>query len=208
MRIGRSLVERRIAGGCDREATWYRCQGRMDCFASLAMTANTTPHSRGAMRPKFCIWFRPLGKSEGAGKTGCALHPRSRVQIVVERRTRAYRFSGDTPAFPAQWLYGLCRALPGDEFVLSPSSADMADRTRLDRLRLRRLDISNGCRDHTVLPYASAPFVCMPPIAHGPFASPPYDRVSRPTLPRPPLPAPTFVTMANAPLNGTGWQII
>jgi len=22
-------------------------------------------------------------------------------------RTRAYRFSGNTPAFPAQWLYGL-----------------------------------------------------------------------------------------------------
>ena len=38
-----------------------------------------------------------------------------------EKRTRAYRFSGSSPAFPAQWLYGLYRALPGDEFVLSPS---------------------------------------------------------------------------------------
>ena len=38
-----------------------------------------------------------------------------------EKRTRAYRFSGGSPAFPAQWLYGLCRDLPGDEFVLSPS---------------------------------------------------------------------------------------
>jgi hypothetical protein len=38
-----------------------------------------------------------------------------------EKRTRAYRFSGGNPAFPAQWFYGLCRALPGDEFVLSPS---------------------------------------------------------------------------------------
>jgi hypothetical protein len=26
--------------------------------------------------------------------------------------------SGNTPAFPAQWFYGLCRALPGDEFLL------------------------------------------------------------------------------------------
>jgi hypothetical protein len=24
-----------------------------------------------------------------------------------EVRTRAYRFGGNTPAFPAQWLYGL-----------------------------------------------------------------------------------------------------
>jgi hypothetical protein len=25
--------------------------------------------------------------------------------------------AGNNPAFPAQWLYGLCRALLGDEFV-------------------------------------------------------------------------------------------
>jgi hypothetical protein len=43
-------------------------------------------------------------KSEGAGKTGCALHPRSRVQDGVKKRTRAYRFSGGSPAFPAQWF--------------------------------------------------------------------------------------------------------
>jgi hypothetical protein len=45
-------------------------------------------------------------------------------QMHKEMRTRAYRFSGGNPAFPAQWLDGLCRALPGDEFVLSPSLAD------------------------------------------------------------------------------------
>ena len=28
--------------------------------------------------------------------------------------TRAYRFSGEHPAFPAQWLYGLYRGLPGE----------------------------------------------------------------------------------------------
>ena len=37
---------------------------------------------------------------------------------------------------------------------------------------LRRLDISNGCQDHTVLPYASAPFVCVLLIAHRPKARP------------------------------------
>jgi hypothetical protein len=36
-------------------------------------------------------------------------------------RTRAYRFSGGDPAFPAQWLYGLLRALPGDRAFLPPS---------------------------------------------------------------------------------------
>ena len=54
-------------------------------------------------------------KSEGAGNAGCALHPRSRVQNGKRKRTRAYRFSGGTPTFPAQWFYGLLRALPGDQ---------------------------------------------------------------------------------------------
>jgi hypothetical protein len=35
----------------------------------------------------------------------------------------------------------------------------MTDNIRLDRYRHRQLDISNGCQDHTVLPYASTPFV-------------------------------------------------
>ena len=52
------------------------------------------PHSRGAMRPSFASIFTPR-KQEGAGKAGCALHPRSRVQnaqtkthtsIQVQRR--------------------------------------------------------------------------------------------------------------------------
>jgi hypothetical protein len=42
------------------------------------------------------------------------------VQNRQRKRTRAYRFSGGTPAFPAQWLYGLLRALPGESgFVVS-----------------------------------------------------------------------------------------
>jgi hypothetical protein len=46
----------------------------------------------------------PSWKVEGAGKAGCALHPRSRVQNAYRKRTRAYRFSGGNPAFPARWF--------------------------------------------------------------------------------------------------------
>ena len=43
------------------------------------------------------------------------------------KRTRAYRFSGGTPTFPAQWLYGLYRALPGESgFVVSVASRKLA----------------------------------------------------------------------------------
>src|ERR1700736_973059 len=54
-----------------------------------------------------------------------ALRARSRVQQCTKKRTRAYRFSGGNPAFPAQWFYGLFRALPGDRAFLSPSSAEL-----------------------------------------------------------------------------------
>ena len=70
----------------------------------------------------------------------------ARMSIQAQRRH---------PASPAQRLYGLCRALPGDEFVLSPSSADASDTsTRSGQTCHRRLGTSNGCQDHTVLPYA------------------------------------------------------
>ena len=38
--------------------------------------------------------FPPPVTEEGAGKTGCALHPRSRVRKAQRKCTRAYRFSG------------------------------------------------------------------------------------------------------------------
>ena len=64
--------------------------------------------------PEVCTFVCPL-QSEGAGKTGCVPHPRSRVPFAHGKRcTRAYRFGGSIPAFPAQWLYGLLRALPGE----------------------------------------------------------------------------------------------
>jgi hypothetical protein len=41
-----------------------------------------------------------------------------------EKTHTSIQVSGGNPTFPAQWLYGLYRALPGDEFVLSPSLAN------------------------------------------------------------------------------------
>ena len=67
------------------------------------------------------------------------------------------------------------------------------------RKNLRRLDTSNGCQDHTVLPYATAPFVLHAGARSRKTA---LRTFAHPTLPRPPHPAPTFVTMANAPLPG------
>ena len=71
--------------------------------STVKQREDTRPHCRGAMRPSFGLRFTLLSV-EGAGKAGCALHPRSRVQNCAKKRTRAYRFSGNTPAFPARWV--------------------------------------------------------------------------------------------------------
>ena len=63
--------------------------------------------------------------------------------------TRAYRFGGSIPAFPAQWLYGLLRALPGEN-----SSFASVARERLSLLA----NLTPALRrpNHTTSPYASA----------------------------------------------------
>src|SRR5882757_5579520 len=92
---------------------------------------------------------------------------------IAKKRTRAYRFSGGNPAFPAQWFYGLLRALPGDQACLTPSPA----------LLIADLTPASGRQNDTTWPYASRP------------------RSSR-ALPASTASRPTLMTLANAPLKG------
>ena len=69
-----------------------------------ALIADMNSRSRGAMRPSFASIVTLQKEQEGAGKAGCALHPRSRVHECTKKRTRAYRSSGGNPTFPAQWF--------------------------------------------------------------------------------------------------------
>jgi hypothetical protein len=87
---------------------------RLYCFATLAMTVDTVSPSRGADRPRFAISFVPLEIQRAQGRPGARCTRGLACNCAQRTRTRAYRFSGNTPAFPAQWLYGLLRALPGE----------------------------------------------------------------------------------------------
>src|SRR5258706_8271021 len=97
-----------------------------------------------------------------------------------------HRYPG-TPGIPCEVVYGLFRALPGDEFVLSPSSADMACLSPVGPTRLREFNTSNGCQNHTALPYAKS--ICRLRAVDR-SRDPALRYVTRPTLPRPPHPAP------------------
>src|SRR6266436_5541630 len=68
---------------------------------------------------------------------------------------------------------------------------------------LRRLDTSNGCQDHAVLPYASAPFVRR--AGDRSRAAPrPAFTPARPMLSRPPQSLPQVADDHDTPLLGAG----
>ena len=70
------------------------------------------------------------------------------MRIAQNKVHTSIQGSGEHPAFPAQWLYGLYRALPGDEFLVDSVAAGQL-------LTVRQLDACHGRQDHTLLPYAS-----------------------------------------------------
>ena len=90
----------------------------------------------------------PSWRTEGAGNAGCALHPRSRVPKVCTLAHTSIQGSGNTPTSPAQWLYGVLRALPGERACLPPSP--------LRSLLLKGLAPASRRQDHTTWPYAPA----------------------------------------------------
>src|SRR6476660_3503266 len=104
------------------------------------------------------------------------MHPQPRVRNKKAHEPSRYRYTGEDPAFPAQWFYGLLRALPGDHALLTPSPA----------LLLADLTPALGRQNDTTWPYASASFVRL--------------ALARLTPPRPPHPAPNVRDDREAPL--------
>ena len=186
-RTARRCRRRRGERQRDFVARWARAIPRCDRLGRCALPAYDSPlmrfsgrtsRSRGAIRPSFASNFLTL-QSEGAGKAGCALHPRSRVQMCNKKRTRAYRFSGGIRLSLRNGLR-LIRALPGDPDLLVTVAGAIASADLTPTLRL------SGPHDFAVR-----------------FRRPRQER-----HPRPPHPRPALVTLRNAPLGGTGWRCI
>src|SRR5712672_443239 len=105
--------------------------------------SDTAPRSRGAVRPRFCKSFaQRYQRAQGMPGARCT---GGLACKIAKKRTRAYRFSGGNPAFPAQWFYGLLRALPGDQACLTPSPARL----------IADLTPASGRQNDTTWPYAS-----------------------------------------------------
>jgi len=101
--------------------------GILDRPPSRAMTAVSMARTFAFPRhgsPGLCKILHPL-KKEGAGKAGCWLAPA--VSCARDAQGCAHEHTGSSrnnrPSL-RNGFNGLWRALPGDEFVLSPSSAN------------------------------------------------------------------------------------
>ena len=114
-----------------------------------------TSRSRGPKSPRFA-WCVSLEAGEGAGNAGCALHPRSRVQLRTENAHTSIQVQRRQSGIPCAMALRLTsrssrRRIPlvtvtsGLRFVFSP----------VGPTHLRWLDISNGCQNHTTSPYAA-----------------------------------------------------
>ena len=121
--------------------------GTLSCVEWLG--DDTTSLSRDALRPRLAIEFpyppvrgRRECRVHAAPAVSCAkVCKKAHTRIQVQRRH---------PTFPAQWLYGLYRALPGRAGLVVTVAGGIAS---------TNLTPASGRQDHTTSPYASAPFV-------------------------------------------------
>src|SRR6267154_2283248 len=114
----------------------------------------------------------------GRGECRMRAAPAVSCAMCTESARMSIQGSGGNPTFPAQWLYGLLRDLPGDRLSCHHHRRDLT----------RQLDASTE---------ASGPHVFavrFSTVRRGHF------RVHRNP--------PNVVTLANAPLSRTGWQQI
>jgi hypothetical protein len=120
------------------------------------------------MRPEFYWKPCPLkirGRREDRMRAAPAV---SRACLQTRMCTRAYRFSWQHQAFPAQWLYGL--------YVIVLVTGFLATIVREKRLLLTHVTPAPGRRTHTTSPYAADAFVSRTAASIAPRALRPDDR--------------------------------
>src|SRR6478672_1211650 len=78
--------------------------------------------------PEVCVISSPSSGKRAQGKPDARCTRGLVCNLCERKRTRAYRFSGGNPAFPARWFYGFLRALPGDRLVATVIPEKLASR--------------------------------------------------------------------------------
>ncbi len=150
-----------------------RCE-ILDCFVAVAprndgpgvpsdrnfnnrnfQRADMTPRSRGAVRPRFA-GFSALFEPRAQGRPGARC---TRGLVCTLRRRTAHEHTGTAESIWPSLRSGFTAYAvlsPATNSFLSPSLRElMASRTGWLDVAFAKLDSSNGCQDHTILPYAA-----------------------------------------------------
>jgi hypothetical protein len=132
-------------------------RGILDCFAALAMTvwmqyllsnqllsSGTHICILATHRARALLSVTAPESAEGAGKAGCRLAPAVHcAKFALQKAAQRHTGEAKHPAFPAQWVDGLCRTLPGERCTIAPVVLRMADaRARSGRRVTATLDAS------------------------------------------------------------------
>ena len=156
----------------------------LDCFAALAMTeyeaiarlfqlafnAQTRLCILAAHSPELCTDHTTPNCQRAQGRPGAGRAPTVHcAKIALQEAAQRHTGVAKHPAFPAQWVYGLCRALPGERCTIAPVALPIADaRTRLGRHITARLDAQTpGVRTTRFCRTPITPVVCARYFAHG-----------------------------------------
>ena len=119
----------------NREAAEYGSRlkaGHCDCCERPCISSTGLKFQRNANMPSrsrgICArglrWTARPRNQRAQGRPGARCTRGLVCNCAQKTRTRAYRFSGSIPAFPAQWLYGLLRALPSERLSCHRHHAD------------------------------------------------------------------------------------
>jgi hypothetical protein len=109
------------------------------------------PHSRGALRPSFASIAALDNNKRAQGKPDARCTRGLVCKTCTKKRTRAYRFSGGNPAFPAQWFTAYS--------ALSPVTGLSCHRRQREVLLPANLTPASGRQDHTASPSARVTLV-------------------------------------------------
>jgi hypothetical protein len=133
--------------GRQREVSDSNCHTARGCASAFSRRAAPEP----------CFGFHPQetrGRRESRVRAAPAV---SRAIVIGKKRTRAYRFSGSSPAFPAQWFYGLFRDLPGETSSIATVASQIIS---------AKLGASVGRPNHATSPSARVTIVSRNSCVH------------------------------------------
>jgi hypothetical protein len=143
-------------------------------------------------------------RREGAGNAGCLLHPRSRVQMCAKETHTSIQVQSEQSGIPCAMVLRLIPCSPRRRIRLASVADGLKDCPNpVGSTPLRQLDTSNGCQDHTALPYAASPVVCT--LCSLTDRSPPCEHDHAPDAAASTATRPNVRDDGQRPSTGTGW---